>query len=88
MTEIHAVRNGLASVPQVEQVFISREPGGYGVLVVLPDTNAEAQRAVFDREAEIIDAFPATKFDFNLVFRCDRPLNEILKPKGMQLFAR
>jgi predicted RND superfamily exporter protein len=88
LSEMQIIRDRLSAIPQVEQVFAETQGQDVSVLIVIPDKDQETQKRIFKAEAEIIDTFPGTGFDFDIVFRCDRPLKEIVSPSGVRLFTK
>jgi hypothetical protein len=89
MNEINLADDQLRKIGEVERVYVQgREGSALSFLIVVPDKNMSVQERVFEVESEIIDAFPHSEIDFDVIFRCGRPLENIISPKGSLLFSR
>ena len=88
LNELHMVRDALYAIPNVEQAFAVSNADSLSVLVVVPDKNPIVQDQIIDVEGDVIQAFPSLDVDFDVVFRCNRDLLDIVSPKGVRLFAR
>ena len=88
MSEINLADDQLRKIHEVERVYVQGREGSLSFLIVVPDKNLAVQDRVYAVESEVIDAFPHSDIDFDVVFRCGRPLEDIVSPKGTLLFAR
>jgi hypothetical protein len=88
LDERHAVTEQLLAIPEVEAAYAEVTRNSLSVLVVVPDKNENVQQRIIDVEAEMIDSFPSLRIDFDVVFRCNRELRELVVPRGTRLFAR
>ena len=87
-TEMQMIRDCLFSIAGVQRVFVNSENGMYSILVVVHDKNdPNVQSGLYEKEAEIVNAFPAADFDFDVVFLCGRHLKDVVSPSGTELFA-
>jgi hypothetical protein len=86
-TEVQMIRDCLFSIEGVQRVFVDGDNGAYSVLVVVPDKNPEIQNGLFEKEVEIVNAFPVADFDFDVIFLCGRQLKDVVSPSGTELFA-
>jgi hypothetical protein len=84
--EMQVIRDCLISIPEVEQVYVRSTPECVKLMIVLPDMGPATQMRLCAREAELIDKFPDTEFDFEVIFRCGRPRHDVVSPQGLQLF--
>lgn len=82
------MRDDLASVQQIEQVFVQTGASSWSVLLIVDKYDAKAEKKIIEVEGELIDAFPWLDVDFDVVYRDGRPLADVVSPKGFQLFAR
>jgi hypothetical protein len=88
LNEAQMIRDVLLSVEGVERIFVEHAQNSYSVMIVLPDKNRDVEHEVFAREQEIVNTFPESSFDFDMIFRGGRNLQEIVTPRGRELFAR
>lgn len=80
--------NGLHEIPEIEQVYVLAREHALSVLEVVDQPDHAVERRIFRREAEIINALPGIAVSFELVFRCGRPLGQVITPRGNLLFSR
>lgn len=88
LSQAQMIRDSIFAVEGVERLFVEHAQNCYSVLIVLPDKNREVEYEVFAREQEIINTFPESNFDFDMVFLGGRNLQDIISPRGRELFAR
>lgn len=88
VNEFHMVKDELFAIPEVERVFVNSVQSSLEVTVIIPDSNPAVLDRVVSVESDLINAFPWLEVDFDIVFRCGRPLNEVVSPRGTLLFAR
>ena len=68
----------LGLVPQVRHVMAETAEGVTVVWIAVDDPQPDVRRAIYQKELEIIDAFPDVDFDFNLVPSMGRPPADIV----------
>ncbi|MFP5231530.1 MAG: hypothetical protein ACLGQX_02750 [Acidobacteriota bacterium] len=68
-----AIGQDLATVNAVQHVLTEHAEGSLLVWVVADRPSAEVREKIFEKQFAIIDAFPDTLFDFNLVSSSGRP---------------
>lgn len=81
-------RDLLHPLAVVEQVFIEQVGNKLNITAVMNEKDPAAMDRLFKAEAEIIDAFPDLQLSFDVILRLDRPLRELIVPKGTSLFSR
>lgn len=79
----------LSLVPEVERVFIDREGDGeFRVISVVNKRDAEVRDRVYDREEAIMQAYPGLNFDFHVIARMGRKLEDVITKAGKLTFER
>ncbi len=68
-----AIGLDFAAVDAVQHVLTEHAEGNLLVWVVASQPSAEVRERIFEKQFAIIDAFPDTSFDFNLVSSQGRP---------------
>ena len=77
----------LLSIPAVEQVLFDRDGEDFVVWTVGNSLSREDRLQIYNTEASIFEQIPGIGFEFHVVDRGDRPLNEILTGVPLR-FAR
>jgi hypothetical protein len=80
----------ISLVPQVEQVFVSHNRASleYRVLTIVNERDADLRKSIYARERVILEEYPHLNFDFHIVARRNRDLNNIVTPSGTLVFKR
>ena len=74
---ISLIREGLYSIPTVEDIFVSIEGSDVDVWVVIPERNLAILHQIVEMEWELIKPFvsgenPPFLIDFHVIYRCGR----------------
>jgi hypothetical protein len=72
-----ALANDFAGVPQVRHVLIEKADGPIFVLIAVDDPEPGVRRQIYQKELDLIAAFPELEFDFNLIPAMNRSPDEI-----------
>jgi hypothetical protein len=77
-------------VPDVEYVFTAfRENQIFYAWIVINQFEQSVRDQIYEREQAIIDEFPAFEFDFYIIARIDRNLDDLIGDDSMHLtYAR
>ena len=75
--------NDFASVPQVRCVLIEKADGPLLVLIAVDDPKPGVRRQIYQKELDLIAAFPELAFDFNLIPAMNRVPGEISTGAGV-----
>ncbi len=79
----------LSLVPEVERVFFEREGDGeFRIITVVNKRDAAIREKVYAREEAIMQAYPGLNFDFHVVARMDRKVEDVLTKAGKLVFER
>jgi len=62
-----ALADDLAHVPEVSHIFVERAEGNLLVWVAANNPSRGARERIFQRQFDLIDAFPEVSFDFNII---------------------
>ena len=76
MTLEVALAKDLASVRQVRNVLVESVYGALLVWIVVDDPERPVRERIFQKQMDLMDAFPEMDFDFNLIPSMARPLSE------------
>jgi hypothetical protein len=85
LSELQMARDLLSAIPEIEQAYAVSSRDSLSVLIVIPDKNESVQAKIFKAEADLIDTFRSLDVDFDVVFRCNRELRDIVTPRGVRL---
>ncbi len=79
----------LSLVPEVENVFFEREGDGeFRIISVVNERDAAIRDRVYAREEAIMEAYPGLKFDFHVLARMGRRLEDVISKAGKTVFER
>lgn len=79
----------LSLVKEIEAIFIDRESDGeFRIISVVNKRDAAIREKVYVREEEIMQAYPGVRFDFHVLARMDRKLEDIITKAGKLVFER
>ncbi len=78
MSVEQSIANMLAQIAAVESVHVSQDGDVYRVFTVTADEDEDAFQRIYDEERVSIRRFQDLHFDFNVVARRGRPLDERL----------
>jgi len=62
-----ALAKDLATVPQVNRIFVERADGNLLIWVAADTPSREVREKIFQKQFDLIDAFPEISFDFNII---------------------
>jgi hypothetical protein len=73
-----ALAGDFATIAEVRTILTERANGNISVWLAIDDWNSKEVRSrVFDKQLELMDSFPETNFDFNLIPFMNRSLKEL-----------
>lgn len=79
----------LESIPQVLQMYVSPDRGGtVSVLVVVPEKDFGVERAIYDKQPQIIDASPGVRLSLRVISLRGRRLSDVIAPLNKPVFQR
>jgi hypothetical protein len=73
----NAVINTMANVEAVESIFIQPIGSILNIYTIIDADDDEVRDAIYDREAELLRVFENYHFDFNVIARRGRPIEQI-----------
>lgn len=87
---ISYIRQELYSDPSVEDIFVSIEDNSVDVWVVIPERDISVLRQLVEIEGQILEMLvsgehPAFLFDFHIIYRCGRNIDELAPTKSIRL---
>ena len=80
----------LSFVPEVDHVFVECEQSGkaFRVITVINEIDKTVETKIYEREEAIMDALPASDFEFQVLARHDRDVSETITDGGKLVFSR
>ena len=79
----------LSLVPEVEHIFIERESDGeFRIITVVDKRDAGVREKLYAREECLMEAYPGIKFDFHIVARMGRDLDDVMTNAGKVAFEK
>lgn len=82
------VKDELFAIDQIERVYVQSTQSSFEVTIIVRDSDPIILDRLATIEKNVVDAFPWLAVDFDIIFRANRPLNDVVTPKGSLLFAR
>jgi hypothetical protein len=84
------IRLEMSFVPEVESVFFEAAPRrtGYHVFTVVNERDPEVRAKIYKREQAIMDEYKNLEFDFRIIARRNRDLDDITTGLGAPIFTR
>jgi hypothetical protein len=70
----------MSQIPEVEAVLGTLDDGAFSLWSVTDKVSVEVEDRIYEMEGRLIDMFPGEGFDFDIVERRGRPLEEIVSP--------
>ncbi|PYT82879.1 MAG: hypothetical protein DMG40_04430 [Acidobacteria bacterium] len=79
----------LSLVPEIEAVIVERNADGeFRVISVVNERDAAIRDKVYAREEEIMAIYPGVRFDFHVLARMNRRLDDLISKVGKIVFER
>jgi len=78
LTVEQSIGRAFAGIPAVERVHVFQDGGLLNVFTIVENDDESAFDAIYDQERSIIRQFRDFHFDFNVIARRGRPVQEIL----------
>jgi hypothetical protein len=73
------VANAFQDIPQVESVYIvHRDSNVLRIFTVVNDEDPAAYDKIYDKEIELEDTYQFLRFDFNVITRRNRPVQDFI----------
>ncbi len=82
------VAEKLFTIPEVEYVFLSLENNLINIWTTINILNREVRKKIYDIEYDILDLFKDFRFDFHVISRNNRNINELHPSKAKTIFHR
>jgi hypothetical protein len=67
-----------SQIPEVEAVLGILDDGAFSLWSVTDEASMEVEDRIYEMEGKLMDMFPSEGFDFHIVERRGRPLEEIV----------
>jgi len=79
----------LSLVPEIERVFFDREGDNeFRIISVVNRRDAAIREKEYAREEEIMRTYPGLNFDFHVLARMDRRIEDVITKAGKPVFER
>jgi len=75
---IRSFANLMSQISEVEAVLGTLDDGAFSLWSVTDEASVEIEDRVYEMEGKLMDMFPSEGFDFHLIERRGRPLEEIV----------
>ena len=86
--EIDVIREMFSGISSVDSIFVNQHQDTFLVTIVLPEKDYEIEDSIYDLELRLMDKFPDSLFDFNVITLSGRKLTDIVTPSGQVVFYR
>jgi len=81
------IAKSISQVPEVEYILLSKIDNHYEIWTVINKLDREVREKIYDLEYNILEHFSNIYFDFHVICRDDRNINEIF-PTNAIIFYR
>lgn len=75
----------MSMIKEVEAVYVSRQDRMLYVSVIVNDFDREVRQKIYEREMAMIDEFESYDFDFNILSRRGRKLEEVIHDPALDV---
>lgn len=75
---IHSFADLMSQVSEVEAVLGTLDDGVFSLWSVTDKVSIEVEERIYEMEGKLMDMFPGEGFDFHLIERQGRPLEDIV----------
>ena len=75
---IHSFADLMSQISEVEAVLGMLDDGAFSLWSVTDEASVEIEDRIYEMEGKLMDMFPSEGFDFHLIERRGRPLEEIV----------
>lgn len=75
---IHSFANLTSHIPEVEAVLGMLDDKVFSLWSVTDEVSVEVEDRIYEMEGKLMDMFPGEGFDFHIIERRGRPLEEIV----------
>jgi len=82
------VRDLMSDIPEVEHVCVKKEAHFYRVWTIVRERNDRVDETIYSRELDIMDSFEEVPFDFLVIHREERDLEDILPQGGQIIYSK
>jgi hypothetical protein len=76
------------SIPEVEYVFLSIEKDSMDIWTVINKLDREIRKKIYDVEYDILDIIKGFEFDFHVICRNNRTIEELYPSNARMIFQR
>jgi prevent-host-death family protein len=87
-TAVYTFRQLVGEMQAVEAIIVTRIAGGYSIWTVADQLGEAARERLYDREWELMQLYPDLNFDFHLLERQGRDLEEFVTLKHVDLYLQ
>jgi len=82
------VAEKMFAIPEVEYVFLSLENDSIDVWTVINKLDREVRKKIYDLEYDILDILKGFQFDFHVICRNDRNIEELYPSNAKMMFQK
>jgi hypothetical protein len=75
---IHSFANLMSQISEVEAILAMLDDGAFSLWSVTDEVSLKVEDHIYEMEGKLMDMFPGQGFDFHLIERQGRPLEEIV----------
>jgi hypothetical protein len=80
--ELAVIDKSLKSIPQIQDLYVSHDGSGtISVIVGLPEKNFHIERAIYDKQLQIIDTCPGIKLSLRVISLRGRQMSDMITPR-------
>jgi len=78
----------IAEVAEVEYIIVSKEENIFEIWIVINEMDRMVRERIYDIEYDIIEHFRDIYFDFHIVFRNNRDINELFSANAIIIYQK
>lgn len=82
------ISNKLSEIKAVEYIFASKEENIFHVWIIINKLDRDVRDTIYDIQYDILENFRRAHFDFHIICREDRDINELFGKNAIMIYRR
>ncbi len=78
----------ISEIKEVEYIYFTKQDTFYEIWTIINKLDRELRKKIYDIEFNILQTFKNLYFDFHIICRNDRDINELCSSKSKMIFQR
>lgn len=82
------ISNKISEITEVEYIFISKEENNFQISIIINKLDRELRNNIYDIEYDILEYFRDMYFDFHVICRDDRDINDLFPKSAIMIYRK